>query len=49
MEDTDTETAHNCSQFPYFNFKWQNAKKHVFSNGKPEYGNCLQLWAVSAF
>ena len=43
MEDTNTETAYNCRQFPYLNFKLKNAKKHAFCNGKPEYGNCLQL------
>ena len=43
MEDTNTETAYNCRQFPYFNFMLKNAKKQAFCNGKPEYGNCLQL------
>ena len=27
MEDTNTETAYNCIQFSYFNFKCQNATK----------------------
>ena len=27
MENHNTETAYNCRQFPYFNFKWQNATK----------------------
>ena len=43
MENPSKETAYNCRQFPYFNLKLQNAKKHAFCNGKPEYGNCLQL------
>ena len=35
MEDTDTETAYNCRQFPYLNFKWKNAKKHAFAMENP--------------
>ena len=41
MENTNTETAYNCSQFSYFNFKWKNTKKHAFCNVGHEYRNCL--------
>ena len=27
MENENTETAYNCRQFPYINFKWQNVTK----------------------
>ena len=43
MENHNTETAHNCRQFLYLNFKEQNDKKHAFCyNGKP-YENSLQI------
>ena len=48
-EDTNTETTYNYRQFLYFNFKLKIAKKHAFCNGKPNYGNCLQLYVVSVF
>ena len=44
MDNPNTETAYNCRQFPYMNFKMKNAKKHTFfCNGGHEYENCLQL------
>ena len=36
IEDPNMETAYNCRQFPFLNFKWGNAKKHVLCNGKPQ-------------
>ena len=43
MENPNTETAYNCRLFPYFNFKWQKAKKHVFCNGGYDYGNNFRI------
>ena len=43
MENPNTETAYNCSQFPYLNFRVQNIKKHAFYSGLSKYGNWLQL------
>ena len=37
LENPNTETAHNCWQFPYLNFKWEKAKKHAFYNRKSKY------------
>ena len=39
VENPNTEIAYNFRQFPYFNFKRQNAKNHAFCNGRHEYGS----------
>ena len=49
MKNQNTQNAYNCIQLPYLNYKWQKAKNHAFLYGKPEYGKCLQLLAVSVF
>ena len=46
MEKQDTETAYNCRQFPYFNFKWKTPKNMRFAmedtNTETAY-NCRQF------
>ena len=43
MEYTNTETTYNCMQFPYLNYKLQNAKNQTFCNRTAEYGNLTRI------
>ena len=38
MNNLNTETAYNCSQFPYLYSSFENTKNHAFCDGKSEYG-----------